>query len=307
MSNQQEVPVSHDTAPSLDRIGVGLFTIPQLLDQDFAGTMKLLAEIGYKEIEFFGPFPFSVPSAHAGWKPIADILGMKQTGYYGLTPQEARTVLDDHGLTSPSMHSDLETLRQRMPDIAAAAHVLGQRYVVLPSIPEEERRTLDDYKRIADEFNQIGAAAVQAGIRFAYHNHGYGLSALEGEVPFRLILERTDPALVDMQLDIYWNTAGGGDPLAYLANYPGRFRLMHIKDMAQRVAVPDDMNNPQAWMALFPYISDAGNGVLDLTAIIGQGLKSGVQHFLLERDLAPNPLETLQNSYQHLAGLRFNT
>ena len=204
------------------------------------------------------------------------------------------------------MHSDLETLRQRMPDIAAAAHVLGQRYVVLPSIPEEERRTLDDYRRMAGEFNQIGAAAVKEGIRFAYHNHGYGLSAMEGEVPFQLILERTDPALVDMQLDIYWNTAGGGDPLAYLADYPGRFRLMHIKDMVQRVPVPDDMNNPQAWMALFPHISDAGDGVLDLTAIIGQGLKSGVQHFLLERDLAPNPVETLQHSYQHLAGLRFN-
>jgi sugar phosphate isomerase/epimerase len=302
MSNQREVAVTNHITHKLERIGVGLFTIPKLLDQD----LKLLAEIGYKEIEFFGPFPFSVQAAHDGWKPIADILGMKQTGYYGLTAQAARTVLDDHGLTSPSMHSDLTTLRERIHAIAEAAHVMGQRYVVLPSIPEEERRTLDDYKRIADEFNQIGAAAVKEGIRFAYHNHGYGLSEMEGVAPFKLILEQTDPALVDMQLDIYWNTAGGGDPMAYLANYPGRFRLMHIKDMAQRVAVPDDMNNPQAWMALFPYISDAGDGVLDLTAIIAQGLKSGVQHFLLERDLAPNPLETLQKSYQHLAGLRFN-
>ena len=165
---------------------------------------------------------------------------------------------------------------------------------------------MDDYKRIADDFNQIGAAAVKEGIRFAYHNHGYGLDQMGDQIPFKLILERTDPALVDMQLDIYWNTAGGGDPLAYLRDYPGRFRLMHIKDMRQRVAVPEDMNNPQAWMSLFQYISDAGDGVLDLQAIIAQGLQSGVKHFLLERDLAPNPQETLRNSYQYLAGLRFN-
>ncbi|MEZ4713177.1 MAG: sugar phosphate isomerase/epimerase [Caldilineaceae bacterium] len=291
----------------LERIGVGLFTIPGLLDQDFTGTMKRLADIGYKEIEFFGPYPFSAPEAHERWRPIAAALGMKQTGYYGLTALEVKAVLDENGLTSPSMHTDLLTLRQRIPQLAEAAHVLGQRYVILPSIPEEERSTLDDYRRFADEFNQIGERAVAEGIRFAYHNHGYGLSAMEGEVPLKLILERTDPALVDMQLDIYWNTAGGGDPLAYLRDYPGRFRLMHIKDMTQRLPVPDDMNNPQAWMALFQHISDAGHGVLDLQALIGQGLQSGVQHFLLERDLAPNPQETLQKSYAHLAGLRFDS
>jgi len=306
MSSYQDVATTSRNLSKLERIGVGLFTIPKLLDQDFAGTMKLLAEIGYKEVEFFGPYPFSAPEAHTGWQPIADALGMKQTGYYGLTPQEARAVLDRYNLASPSMHSDLQTLRQRMPQLAEAAHILGQRYVVLPAIPETERPTLDDYKRIAAEFNQIGASAVKEGIRFAYHNHGYGLRELAGQIPFQLILAQTDPALVDMQLDIYWNTAGGGDPVAYLRDYPGRFRLMHIKDMLQRFPVPEDMNNPSAWMGLFQQISDAGNGVLDLPTIIAQGLQSGVQHFLVERDLAANPEQTLRNSYQYLAGLRFN-
>ena len=306
MSNQSEASPTDLIPSSLERIGVGLFTIPKLLDQDFEGTMKLLAEIGYKEIEFFGPFTFSVAEAHERWQPVANALGMKQTGYYGLTPQAVRAVLDRYQLSSPSMHTDLQTLRQLMPQLAEAAHILGQRYVVLPSIPQDERLGLDDYKRLADEFNQIGANAVKEGIRFAYHNHGYGLSEMDGVIPFRLMLEKTDPALVDMQLDIYWNTSGGGDPIAYLRDYPGRFRLMHIKDMLQRFAVPADMNNPAAWMSLFQYISDAGNGVLDLNAIIAQGLRSGVQHFLLERDLAPNPQETLRNSYRYLAGLRFN-
>ncbi|MFZ4661856.1 MAG: sugar phosphate isomerase/epimerase family protein [Caldilineaceae bacterium] len=286
------------------RFGVGLFTIPKLLDQDFTGTMQLLAEIGYKEVEFFGPYDFSAPAAQARWQPIANILGMKGSGYYGLTAQAVKAILARNGLTASSMHTDLLTLRERMSELAAAAHVVGARYVVLPSIPEDERATLDDYKRVADEFNQIGANAVAEGIRFAYHNHGYGLRAMDGVVPFQLVLERTDPALVDMQLDIYWNTAGGGDPIQYLQNYPGRFRLMHIKDMLQRFPVPDDMNNPQAWMALFQHISDAGSGVLDLAALVSEGSRSGVQHFLLERDLAPNSVETLRKSYENLTGLQ---
>ena len=294
-----------DTSNHLENIGIGLFTIPKLLDQDFAGTMKLLAEIGYTEIEFFGPYTFSTPAAHEAWRPAAEMLGMKQTGHYGLSPQEVRSILDRHNLSSPSMHTDLDTLRLRMPQLAEAAHILGQLYVVLPALPEGERTTLDDYKRIADEFNQIGTDAVAEGVRFAYHNHGYGLREMEGEVPFDLLLKRTDPTLVDMELDIYWNTAGGGDPITYLQAYPGRFRLMHIKDMRQRFPVPDDMNNPTAWVALFPHISDAGDGIFDLAAIVEEGVKSGVQHFLLERDLTPNAAETLENSYQHLAGLRW--
>jgi sugar phosphate isomerase/epimerase len=292
------------SAPTrLDRIGVALFTIPHLLDQDFAGTMQLLAEIGYKEVEFFGPYPFSVPKTHEGWQPVAAALGLRQTGYYGLTPQQVKEILDRNGLSSPSMHVDLDTLRERMDDVAETAHLLGQRYVGIAAIPAAERRTLDDYKRVADEFNQIGARAAELALRFSYHNHGYGLSELDGEVPFNMILERTDPSLVDLQLDIYWATAGGADPVAYLANYAGRFRSLHIKDMSQPVRFAGDGGNPEQWMALFPYIADAGDGVLDLTAILSQAVRSGAQHFLVERDLAPNPIETLRKSYQHLAAL----
>jgi sugar phosphate isomerase/epimerase len=295
------------SAPTrLDRIGVALFTIPHLLDQDFAGAMQMLAEIGYKEVEFFGPYPFSVPKTHEGWQPVAAALGLKQTGYYGLTPQQVKEILDRNGLSSPSMHVDLDTLRERMDDVAEAAHLLGQRYVGIAAIPAAERHTLDDYKRVADEFNIIGARAAELGLRFFYHNHGYGLSELAGEIPFNVILERTDPHLVDLQLDLYWATAGGADLSSYLKSYPGRFRLLHIKDMSQPVRFAGDGGNPEQWMALFPYIAEAGDGVLDLTAILSQAVRSGAQHFLVERDLAPNPIETLQKSYQHLAALTLN-
>jgi sugar phosphate isomerase/epimerase len=299
-ANNSAAPVAQKL---LDRIGAGLFTIPKLLDQDFAGAMKLLAGIGYKEVELFGPYPFSVPAAQECWKAISATLGLRQSGYFGLTAQQVREILTRNGLTAPSMHTDLNTLRTRMNELAEAAHTLGHRYVVLPSIPDEERRNLDGYKKIADEFNKIGASAEKAGLRFACHNHGYGLVETNGQIPFRVVLERTDPKLVDFQMDIYWMTAGGADPVAYLKEYPSRFRSLHIKDMTKRMRFSGDGSDAGQWIGLFPNISDAGSGVLDLPAILTQAKKSGAQHFFVERDLAPNPDETLRKSFQYLSAL----
>ena len=167
----------------LDRIGVGLFTIPTMVEKDFAGTMKVLASIGYKEIETFGPYSWSAQVAQDRWRVTSQSLAFKGSGYFGLTPAAVRRILDDHGLTSPSMHTDLDSLRTRLEPMAEAARVLGQRYVVLPSIPASERQSLDGYRHMADAFNQIGAQAAKLGMRFTYHNHGYGLKPVDGIVP----------------------------------------------------------------------------------------------------------------------------
>ena len=287
----------------LDRIGVGLFTIPTMLERDFAGAMKTLAGIGYTEIEFFGPYPFSAQSAQERWKTVSQSLAFRGSGYFGLTPAAVKSILDEHGLASPSMHTDLESLRTVIAPMAEAAHILGQRYVVLPSIPPAERQDLDGYRRIADEFNEIGRRAASLGLRFAYHNHGYGLVPIAGQVPFDLVVERTDPTLVDLQMDLYWMTAGGADPVAYFTRYPGRFRLIHIKDMSKPVRFSGDGGDAAQWIELFPYIADAGAGVLDLQAILSAARRSGVMHFLVERDQAPSPDETLRASYRHLSSL----
>ena len=289
----------------LDRIGVGLFTIPHRLQKDFAASMKRLADIGYKEVEFFGPYSFSAPKAQEAWKPIAEALGFSQSGYFGLTPPEARSVLDDNGLSSPSMHIDMETLRSNLGPASEAAHALGHRYAGIPSIPAHERKTLDDYKRVADEFNEIGGRMKELGLQFLYHNHGYGLVELEGEIPFKVLLERTDPDLVVLEMDVYWMTAGRADPIAYLDAYPNRFRLMHIKDMKELVHFAGDGGDPSQWIELFPQIADAGSGVLDLATIISRARRAGVEHFYLERDLAPDPDKTLEESFRYLSSLEF--
>ena len=287
----------------LGPIGVQLFTIPKLLEQDFAGTMKLLADIGYKELELFGPYPFSVPAAHERWKSVTPALGFEKSGYFGLSARDVKAILDGHGLTSPSMHIDLDTLRTRLNEVAEAADVLGQRYAGISSIPAEMRRTADDYKRVADEFNEIGARMKPLELRFLYHNHGYGLAETEGQIPFQILIERTDPDLVDLEMDLYWMTAGGADSKEYLDAYPGRFKLMHIKDMREHVRFSGDGGDPQQWIELFPYMTDAGSGVLDLPSILSHAKQSGVRHFFVERDLAPNPIQTLRNNYRYLSAV----
>jgi sugar phosphate isomerase/epimerase len=266
--------------------------------------MKLLGSIGYREIETFGPYSWSAQVAQDRWNVTSQSLAFRGSGYFGLTPAAVRRLLDDNALTSPSMHTDLDSLRTRLEPMAEAARVLGQRYVVLPSIPASERQTLDAYRRMADEFNKIGAQAAKLGVRFTYHNHGYGLKAIDGIVPFELVVERTDPAVVDLQMDVYWVTAGGADPVAYLQRYKGRFKSLHVKDMAKPARFAGDGGDSSQWIALFPFIADAGRGVLDLPAILSAAKRSGVEHFFLERDQTPTPEATLRGSYKYLSSLR---
>ena len=289
----------------LDKIGVGLFTIPAMLEKDFAATMATLASIGYKEVETFGPYLWGAPSAQKRWDEITPFLTFKGSGYFGLTALQVRKILDDNGLTSPAMHVDLDSLRTHLEPMAEAAAILGQRYVILPSIPFEERQGLDAYRRMADEFNQIGRRADRLGMRFAYHNHGYGHYPVDGVMPFDLLIGLTDPSVVDLEMDIYWTAAGGVDPVNLLERYPHRYKALHIKDMSKPVRFTGDGGDSNQWIALFDYVVDAGDGVFDLPAILSAANRLGVQHFLIERDQTPTPIETLQKSYNYLAGLKW--
>jgi sugar phosphate isomerase/epimerase len=115
------------------------------------------------------------------------------------------------------------------------------------------------------------------------------------------VIERTDPASVVLLMDISWMVVGGGDPVAYLDAYPGRFRLMHVKDMTQRVRFQGDGGDSAQWMEMFPYMTEAGSGVLDLKTILSRARRSGVRHFLVEQDLVANPRESLEKSYRYLS------
>ena len=287
----------------LNKIGIQLFSLPRLLERDFRSAIEMLAEMGYREVELYGPYPFSSDSGKQRWMGVTQALGFSGSGYFGFTREEIKSILKENKLSSPSMHTDWDTLETRMTQLGEAADFLGHKYVCLPAIPDEKRKNLDDYKKMADAFNRIGAEAKKAGSKFAYHNHGYGLHEMEGQIPLNVLLDRTDPDLVFFEMDIFWTAAGGVDPVTYLENYPNRYHLMHVKDMKEKVRFSGDGGDPSQWIELFPYMTTAGNGALDIKTIIDKGKKAGVRHFFVEQDMAAEPEVALKKSFDYLKSL----
>lgn len=284
--------------------GIQLFTIPQMASKDLKGTLKTLSEIGYKEIEFFGPYEFSAAETKDGWKGIAGQLGIEGNAFYGYSIADVKTMLRDYGLTTPSVHMDLATMRTNLKPAMEALSSLGTKYVAVPALNNlEERKTLDHFKKLADEFNQIGKKMADHGLTFVYHNHGYEHWTDKGQTPMEVLLKNTDPKHVVFEMDIFWMTAGGASPIDFLKNYPGRFKLLHIKDAKEPVRFAGDGGTPDQWIPLFSKMADPGTGVFDIKGIVAQATKSGADHFYLERDLTPTPIDTLKNSFAYFKGV----
>ncbi|TBX21645.1 sugar phosphate isomerase/epimerase family protein [Jiulongibacter sediminis] len=284
-----------------NKLGIQLFSIPKLLSEDFLGGIKLLQSLGYKELELYGPFPFSAESNLKSWAEAGKMLGFSGSGYFGRTAKEVKKVLDDHGLSTPGTHTDLDTLENHMDKLGEASAIMGHQYVTLPAIPDDRRKTLDDYKRMAETFNKIGASAKENGVKFGYHNHGYGIKPWENDiVPLEILLEGTDPDLVFFEMDIFWTTCGGADPIEYLTKYPNRYKMLHLKDMTEKKEFAGDGGGMNEWLGMFPLMASAGDGVLDLVGIVNKAKEVGVEHFFVEQDMVANPEVALDRSAKFL-------
>ena len=285
----------------MKHIGIQLFSLPKLLEKDFVAAIKMLSEMGYTELELYGPYPFSQNSAKERWLTITPSLGFSGSGFFGKNITEVKSILNDHGMTTPSAHTDLDTLMNGMGQLAEAAHILGYDYVTLPAIPDDKRKSLDDYKQIAETFNLIGENAKKEGIKFAYHNHGYGIKPLEnGIVPLEIIIENTDPDLVFLEMDIFWTVAGGADPITYLKKYPNRYHLLHLKDMKPKKQFSGDGGDATQWIELFPFMKAVGEGELGAKAIVETAIETGVKHFFVEQDMVAEPEIELKKSIDFL-------
>jgi sugar phosphate isomerase/epimerase len=248
----------------LDRIGVQLYTVRDAVQRDLEGTLARVAAIGYQEVEF--------------------------AGYAGRTAAQVRDAVRRAGLNAPSAHVPLATLGQGWSRVLDDAHTVGHRYLVMPWLDEKDRLNLDAYRRIADRLNRAGEAASRAGLRFAYHNHDFEFTPMENRLPYDVLLEATDPAHVLLELDLYWITKGGQDPLAYFARWPGRFPLVHVKDSA---------GPPEHRMA------DVGAGTIEWARIFAHRKQAGIEHFFVERDDPPDPFASIAASHGYLSDLRF--
>lgn len=246
---------------AIGRVGLQLYTVRSLMARDVERTLEQVATIGYREVEF--------------------------AGYFDHSPTRLREILDANGLTAPSAHVGFDALEgDGWTRTIEAADTMGHRYLVAPWIPPDARRSLDDYRRMAERLEDAGARARQAGLRLAYHNHDFEFEPLEGAVPYD-ILAGTDPDLVLLQLDIYWIRKAGGDPLTYFRRHPGRFPSVHVKDMAADGTMVE-----------------VGAGVIDWRAIVAHADTAGIQHYFVEHDQPDDPLASIRNSFGHLRGLQ---
>lgn len=285
--------------------GLQLWTVARQLAADFEKTIAAIARLGYREIETYGPYDFSDPRQIANWKALEPSLGFSGSGFFGRTAREAAKVFRGHGLTVPSLHTDFFSLQTRMGELAEAAHTLGARYVTLPSLPADQRQTFDDYRRAADTFNAIGRDAARHGVRFGYHNHGYGLLPVDGKIPLVTMLDATDPATVFLELDIFWNVAGGGDPKDYLTRYKGRYKMLHLKDMKGTHRLSNGGGAPAQWIELFPYLTWLGDGSLDIKGIVDLAARNGAEHYFVEQDRADDVMAAIKGSADYLKSIGF--
>lgn len=249
----------------LGRIGIQLYTVRRELTKDVEGTLARLAEIGFKEVEF--------------------------AGYPEGTAQSLRAMLDRHGLSAPSSHVGLGSLRRDWARTLDQAAMVGQKFVVVAFVPSDQRRTLDDWKRLAALFNKAGEESRARGLQFGYHNHDFEFTPVEGRIPYDMLLAEADPKLVKLELDLYWITKAGHDALAYFTKWPGRFPLLHVKDME---ATPRK------------FFAPVGKGVIDFARIFKQSTLAGVKHYFYEQDeVSGAPFADAATSFAYLRALTF--
>jgi sugar phosphate isomerase/epimerase len=258
----------------LERIGVQLYTVRDLMKADFDGTLAKVAAIGYNEVEF--------------------------AGYFEHAPKDVRAMLDKHKLTAPSEHVSYDVVQNKWQETLDAAHIVGHKFIVCPWIGETQRKDPGGWKRAAELFNRAGEASQKAGIQFAYHNHTFEFEpspALDGKLPYDVLLAETDAKFVKMEMDLCWITVAGKDPLTYFDKYPGRFPLVHVKDWTKG---PDGkMGEKDGHMA------DVGSGAINWKRLFAQSKKAVIQHYFVEHDEPTDPLESLGNSYKYLHELRY--
>jgi sugar phosphate isomerase/epimerase len=267
----------------VDRIGLQLYSVRDLMKADLPGTLAKVAAVGFKEVEL--------------------------AGLFDRTPKEFRSLLDKSGLSTPSSHVDWATVENKLPETLNAARILGQQFIIVPYVGEAERKQPDIWKKAADLFNRVGAESLKSGIQFAYHQHGFEFvpsDAIGGKLPYDYLLENTDPKLVKMELDICWIVAAEQDPVAYVNRYPGRFPLVHVKDwLKDGSSSPSYAGALGAGTKFTGRMANVGQGSIDWRRIFAQSDKAGIAHYIIEHDNPPSPFEDLGGSFKYVQNLRF--
>ena len=249
----------------LRRVGIQLYTLRDDARRDFERTFADIAAIGYKDVELFGMSGF------------------------GVSPERVRAILDRNGLRAPSTHiggRDFDNLDRQF----AAAATIGHKYIVLASI-DAERPTLDDYRRWADRLNEAGKLARSHDLWIAFHDEPNDFPLIDGMVPYDVLVERTDPSVVRLQLDTGNAAIGGRDPLDLMKRYGSRYWLFHIKDAVRLGAQPD---------------TELGKGVVDFKRLLASIDDIDDKFLYVEQESYPGaPLDSARRDYEYISRLTF--
>jgi len=264
-------------------IGLQLYSVGAELRRDPQATLKAVAEIGYRTVE--------------------------TAGYAGLSAQALRAAFDANGLACTSAHVQARgngpepNLSGDLGRLAADMHLLGVKHVIMPSFLVPEGHTLrdpmtpDDWKATAAFLNRTGAGLKREGLLFGYHNHNAEFAPQPGGgTALDLLLRETDPALVQFEMDVGWVVAGGVDPIALIKAHPGRFRMMHVKDVAKGV---------EPNFAFKVQTTSVGDGVIDWKRLLPAAYAAGVREYFVEHEppFARPVLEMLRESFVNLSAM----
>jgi len=286
--------------PAISRdIGIQLYTLASPLSDDFKGTLEKLAAFGYKNLEFAGPYYFSTEEEIKN-NPLIK-MGMKGYGYHGHTPKEIRTLLDDLGLVSKSIHISDASLIHSMDEAIRAAGIIGQEYILSPAF---FGHSADEYKAAAELYNTFGEKCKSAGIRYGYHTHSQEFAVYDGMTAFDILVQNTDPELCCFELDLFWAQVAGVDVVELIRQYPGRVKLLHIKEMKQKLdrvyASNEPFDNMELAMELMGKQTIIGEGIIDFRGIIDQVDDTGIDYMVVESDFPPEPMKFAEESIKNL-------
>lgn len=256
------------------KIGLQLFSVRDAMAKDPLATLKTLKEMGYQDVETYG---FDADNATI----------------YGYPVEEFKSILDDLGLSASSGHYGFADYMEATPEeltayvekCIAAAKTLESSYITWPFVPEAYHNP-EGFKQLAKLLDQIGQQVTQAGLGFAYHNHGYEFEAWNGKTGFQLLIENTNPDWVKFQLDLYWAVHSGASPKALVKAQPGRFVMWHIKDM--------DRNTRD--------YTELGNGSIDYNSILPNPTTAGLSYYYIEQggNFRVNSLTSAKESIAYL-------
>ncbi|MFI2486537.1 sugar phosphate isomerase/epimerase family protein [Promicromonospora kroppenstedtii] len=258
-------PVTGGRSVDLSRIGLVGYTVRATMPTDAEGTLGALAECGFQNIE---------PSGAAG-------------NFYGHTAAELAPLTEAAGIAVPSLGVSLSNLQNDLDLVVAEAHAIGASYV---RVSGSGSWTLEDYSRTAAILDEAGEALSAEGIRVAYHNHGYEFETEEdGVTGYDVLVRETNPAFVTMELDVYWAASTDTSATDLFARYPGRFELLHLKDMAEDGS-----------------FADVGEGTIDFAEIFAGATLAGVRYGFTEHDQpSPDGVTSACTSIGNLAELRY--